>query len=254
MRKKKKLYDGKTKVLYETSDADHLIIEFKDDIVSPDGTKKAKVKGKGAINNQISGYLFRFLESYHLPTHFVRVLSDTTMLVRKLDMVPIAVVVHNVATGKIARRQKVKEGRAFDKPLLQFYKKEAEGDGVGLREEDIIKQGLVSREELDLIRRYCTKANVVLKDFCKRRGIVLVSLRLELGRNKSGKLVAGDEISPDTCHFWDAVTGERYDIDVFVEDLGDVGKAYEHLRKRMFREEGVLVTVETAVGVEQGQE
>ncbi len=253
MRKKKKLYEGKTKVLYETSDEDHLIIEFKDEIVSPDGTKEGKVKGKGATNNQISAYMFKFLESYHLPTHFVRLLSDTTMLVRKLEMLPLAVVIHNVASGRLAKRQRVKEGSRLQAPIIEFYEKETEGRGKPLTEEDVAKKEVVSREELYVMHRYASKANVILKDFCQRRGITLVSLRLEFGRNKNGKLLAGDEISPDTCHFWDAVTGERYDIDVFVEDLGDVGKAYEQLRKRIFREDGTLQSVTTVVGVEQGE-
>lgn len=255
MRKKKKVYDGTTKALYETSDEDHLILEFKDEIVSPDKSKQAKVKGKGKTNNLISAYLFRYLESYHLPTHFVRVLSDTTMLVRRLRMLPFAVLVHNAATGKLARAQKVKPGSTLDAPLFQYVEKEAEGKPKVLSEEDLLKKGWVAAEDLRLIHRYASKANVVLRDFFQRRGIVLATLRLELGRNKNGRLLAGDEISPDTCRFWDEATGERHDLDVFLEDLGDVGKAYEKLRKRIFREDGVFAGAqEVTVSAASAQE
>lgn len=255
MRKKRKLYDGTTKALYETSDEDHLILEFKDEIVSPDKSKKAKVKGKGKINNQISAYLFRYLESYHLPTHFVRLLTDTTMLVRRLRMLPFAVLVHNAASGKLARSLKVKQGAMLEAPVFQYVEKEVEGKSKVLSEEEVLKKGWVGAEDLRLIHRYASKANVVLRDFFRRRGIVLATLRLELGYNKNGRLLAGDEISPDTCRFWDEATGERYDLDVFLEDLGDVGKAYEKLRKRIFREDGIFAGAkEVTVGAASAQE
>lgn len=236
IKKKKKYYEGKAKILYQTDNEELLIQEFKDDATAFDGTKKGKIKGKGIINNQISTYLFNYLDSYHVPTHFVKTHSDNSMIIKKLDMIPVEVVMRNMATGSLVKRYGLKEGQELEHPVLEYYLKDDQKHDPMMNEHHILAFGQASSEELKLIERYAQKINAVLKSFFYRRNILLVDFKLEFGRNKSGKIVLGDEISPDTCRFWDSQTGEKLDKDRFRHDLGNVAEAYEEVRKRIFKE------------------
>ncbi|MDQ7052871.1 MAG: phosphoribosylaminoimidazolesuccinocarboxamide synthase [candidate division KSB1 bacterium] len=239
MRKKKKLYEGKAKILYETEDSNYLIQEFKDDASAFNGVKKGKIANKGYVNNQVSAHLFRYLNSYYVPNHFVDLHSDRAMVVRRLQMFPIEVVVRNIAAGSLLKRSKYKEGEVLPKPLVEFFlKDDAKGDPQ-ITEDDILKDELASKEELEYIKRMALKINAVLKSFFERRGIKLVDFKLEFGKDKDGKILLADEISPDTCRFWDVQSGEKLDKDRFRFDLGNVEEAYEEIRRRVFLEEVV---------------
>ncbi|MFQ5824852.1 MAG: phosphoribosylaminoimidazolesuccinocarboxamide synthase [bacterium] len=236
VKKKKKYYEGKAKILFKTDNEDLLIQEFKDDATAFDGVKKGKIKGKGVINNQISTYLFNYLESYHIPTHFVKTLSDNSMIIKILDMMPLEVVMRNIATGSLVKRYGVKEGQEIEHPILEYYLKDDKKHDPMLNEHHILAFGYASSEELKLIERYAQKINAVLKSFFYRRNLLLVDFKLEFGRNKSGKIMLADEISPDTCRLWDIETGEKLDKDRFRHSLGKVEEAYEQVRKRIFKE------------------
>ncbi len=239
VKKKKKLYEGETKILYETDHEELLLLAFKDDVAG-DGGKKGKVKGKGAVNNQVAAHLFKYLESYHVPTHFVGLHSDHAMVVRKLEMLPFVVVMHNVATGGLVKRSGSKEGQALEKPLLEFYRKEDKKYASQLEEKAVLEAGSVNEEELVAIERMALKINAVLKAFFQRRGLRLVNFRLEFGRYKAEKLVLADELSPDTCRLWDAETGEKYDPERLRKDAGKIEEAYEEVRRRVFSKPGAV--------------
>jgi len=235
-KKKKKIYEGKAKILYETDNEDLLVQEFKNDATAFDGKKKGTIKGKGPINNEISAHLFTFLESYHIPTHFVRLQADNSMVIKKLTMIPLEVVVRNVATGSYVKRYNAKEGKPFEQPLTEFFlKDDAKHDPIVTKDE-ILAAAIVTPDELRLLQRYAQKINAVLKAFFVRRKIALVDFKLEFGRTKSGKVILGDEISPDTCRLWDTESGEKMDKDRFRHDLGKVEEAYREVHDRVFKE------------------
>ena len=235
VKKKKKLYEGKAKIVYETDNEDYYIQEFKDDATAFDGQKKGKIKSKGVINNQISGQLFTYLESYHIPTHFVKQYSDNAMIIKKLDMVPVEVVMRNIATGSLVKKYGIAEGKEFEHPILEFYLKDDAKHDPMINEDHVLAFEHASEEEIKLIKRYAQKINAVLKSFFYRRNILLVDFKLEFGRSKSGKIKLGDEISPDTCRFWDVESGEKMDKDRFRQDLGNVEDAYKEVHNRVFK-------------------
>lgn len=236
VKKKKKVYEGKAKILYETDNEELLVQEFKDDATALDGLKKGTIKGKGAINNQISAHLFKYLESYHVPTHFVKVHSDNAMIVKKLEMIPVEVVMRNIATGSLVKRYGVKEGQELEHPILEYYLKDDQKHDPLINEHHILAFGHANAEELKIIARLAQKINAVLKSFFYRRNILLVDFKLEFGRYKNNKILLGDEISPDTCRLWDIESGEKLDKDRFRKDLGKVEEAYQEVRKRIFKE------------------
>jgi phosphoribosylaminoimidazole-succinocarboxamide synthase len=236
VKKKKKYYEGKAKILYETDNEDLLIQEFKDDATAFDGAKKGKIKGKGVINNQISSHLFNYLESYHIPTHFVKVHSDNAMIVKNLQMIPIEVVMRNIATGSLVKRYGAKDGQELEHPVLEYYLKDDAKHDPLINEHHIVAFGHATADELKLIQRYAQKTNAVLKSFFYRRNLLLVDFKIEFGRSKLGKIVLGDEISPDTCRLWDNETGEKLDKDRFRQDLGKIEEAYEEVLKRVFKQ------------------
>lgn len=233
VKKKKKLYEGKAKIIHETDNEEYYIQEFKDDATAGDGEKKGKIKSKGSINNQISAQLFTYLESYHVPTHFVNMQSKNTMVIKKLDMIPVEVVMRNVATGSLVKRYGVEEGQKLDAPILEFFLKDDVAHDPMINEHHIISFGHANADEIKQISRYAKKINAVLKTFFERRDLILVDFKLEFGRGKAGKITLGDEISPDTCRFWDAETGKKLDKDRFRQDLGGVEEAYEEVRNRI---------------------
>ncbi|HFE54052.1 MAG TPA: phosphoribosylaminoimidazolesuccinocarboxamide synthase [Bacteroidetes bacterium] len=232
VKKGSKLYEGKAKKIYATSDPELVIQYFKDDATAMDGEKRGVIKGKGIYNNQISAHLFRFLESYHVPTHFVKTLSDREMLVKKVEIIPIEVVVRNVVAGSLAKRLGEEEGKELEEPIVEFYLKDDAQHDPMISEEEILERELATREELDKIKRLALKINAVLKAFFQRRKLKLVDFKLEFGRH-DGEIVLADEISPDTCRFWDAETGERLDKDRFRRDLGNVVEAYKEVHQRV---------------------
>lgn len=235
IKKKKKLYEGKAKIIYETDNEELLIQEFKDDASAFDGAKKGKIKAKGVVNNQVSGHMFTYLENYHIPTHFVSQYSDNAMVVHRLEMIPVEVVMRNLATGSLVKRYGVEEGKELDHPILEFYLKDDAKHDPMINEDHVVAFGHANEEEVKLIKRYTQKINAILKSFFFRRNMLLVDFKLEFGRNKSGKLKLGDEISPDTCRFWDAESGEKLDKDRFRHDLGNAEDAYQEVLKRVFK-------------------
>jgi len=234
LKKGKLLYEGKAKKLYETSSPDLLIQYFKDDATAFDGTKKAVIKNKGVINNKISSHIFQYLENYHIPTHFEKILSDREMLIKKLEIIPLEVVMRNIASGSLCKRYGIEEGRELESPILElYYKNDALHDPL-MNEYHVRALGLATQEELDTISRMARKINAVLSSFFERRNLRLVDFKLEFGRYRN-KILVGDEISPDTCRLWDMETGEKLDKDRFRFDPGDVERAYEEVYNRIFR-------------------
>lgn len=237
MKKKKKLYEGKAKIMYETEDENIYLQEFKDDATAFNGKKKGRIANKGYVNNQVSAQLFRYLTSYNIRTHFIDFHSDNAMLVQKLDMIPVEFVVRNYAAGSLLKKEKLKEGEKLPEPLVEYYlKDDAKGDPQ-ITPEEIFAQELCSEDDLNTIIKLVHKINAVLRSFFERRNIKLVDFKLEFGRNKDGRILLGDEISPDTCRLWDLETNRKLDKDRFRHDLGGVEEAYEDVRRRVFMEQ-----------------
>ncbi len=235
VKKKKKLYEGKAKIVYETDNEDIYIQEFKDDATAFDGQKKGKIKNKGTVNNQMSGHLFNYLENYHVPTHFVGQQADNAMAIHKLEMIPVEVVMRNIATGSLVKRYGVEDGKELEHPILEFYLKDDEKHDPMINEDHVVSFGHANEDEIKLIKRYAQKINAVLKSFFFRRDMLLVDFKLEFGRSKSGRIKLGDEISPDTCRLWDVESGEKLDKDRFRQDLGKVEEAYQEVLKRVYK-------------------
>lgn len=232
MQKKELLYEGKAKKVFLTSDEDKLIQEFKDDATAFDGTKKSTIANKGEINNTISSFLFDYLENYHIPTHFLEKLSATEMLIRKLDIIPIEIVLRNVAAGSLCARYKVPEGQIMEYPILEYYLKNDELHDPLINEYHAYAFGYAKPDEMQAINRIASKVNAILKSFFDRRNLVLVDFKLEFGR-KGSEIFLADEISPDTCRIWDKKTHKKLDKDRFRHDMGGVEKAYQELRDRI---------------------
>lgn len=228
-----KLYEGKAKIIYPSSEAGMVRVYFKDDATAFNGQKRAQIAGKGAVNNQISSALFRYLEDHGIPTHFVRQLSEREMLVRQVQIVPLEVIVRNRTAGTFARRYGVEEGRVLPKPLLEFsYKNDALGDPL-IYPQAALALGLLSEAELERIHALALQINTLLKDYFAQRNLELVDFKLEFGRLADGSLVLADEISPDTMRLWEIGTGEKMDKDRFRRDLGGVEEAYQEVLRRV---------------------
>ena len=233
MEKRELLYEGKAKKVYATEDPELLIVSYKDDATAFNGLKKGTIPGKGVINNQMSNLLMSRLEERGVPTHLVRELSDRETLVKRVSIIPLEVIVRNIAAGSFSKRYGVEEGAAFDAPVLELsYKNDELGDPL-LNDDHALALGLASREELALIRRYAFAINGLLRDIWASGGVILVDFKIEFGRLKDGTVVLADEISPDTCRLWDAGTGEQLDKDRFRRDLGGVEEAYVQAMKRL---------------------
>ncbi len=232
MDKKKLIYEGKAKKIYSTNDDDLVIQDFKDSATAGDGAKKGTIKGKGAINNQLSAFLFDYLRSHGIPTHFEKKLSKTSMLVKKLDMYKLEVVMRNIAAGSLVKKYGIEEGTELNQPILEFYLKDDALHDPMISNEHSVAFGLATVAEVSEISRYAKRINVILKDFLIRRELLLVDFKLEFGKQR-GNIYLGDEISPDTCRFWDAETKEKLDKDRFRQDLGGVEKAYQEILRRV---------------------
>ena len=236
MEKTVQLYEGKAKKVYATTDENLVIVDYKDDATAFNGLKKGTIAGKGVINNRVTNYLMQMLEKEGVPTHFVKELSDRETVVKKVSIVPLEVIIRNISAGSFAKRYGVEEGIVFDEPTIEFsYKNDDLGDPL-INSYHALALKLATKEEIETIKTLAFKVNEVLKKYFLGLGIELVDFKLEFGRTHDGKIVLADEISPDTCRFWDSKTHEKLDKDRFRRVLGHVEDAYIEIRKRLLGE------------------
>ena len=233
MEKVELLYEGKAKKVYATESPDLVMVVYKDDATAFNGQKKGSISGKGIINNQMSNRLMQYLEQKGIPTHFVEECNERETVVKKVSIVPLEVIVRNIAAGSFSKRYGVEEGVVFNAPTIEFsYKNDALNDPL-LNEYHAISLGLATQEEIDTIKRYAFAINDELKAFWASCGITLVDFKLEFGKTPDGTIVLADEISPDTSRLWDAATGEKLDKDRFRRDMGGVEDAYQEVMRRL---------------------
>jgi len=233
--RREQLYSGKAKTIYKTDDPDTLIAEFRNSLTAFNGEKKGEMEKKGYYNAQISKKLFEMLEAEGIKTHFVEMLSEIDMLVKKVDIIKIEVIVRNIAAGSITKRYPIKEGTVFKSPVLIFdFKNDEYGDPM-LNDDIALALGLATQEELAILRELALRINGLLVPYLDKIGIVLPDFKLEFGR-RNGEIILADEISCDTCRFWDKKTGQSLDKDVFRFDKGDISKAYEEIARRIVPE------------------
>ena len=233
MQKLEQIYEGKAKKVYKTDDPELYIVDYKDDATAFNGLKKGTIAGKGIINNQMSNRLMQMIEQKGVPTHFVKELSERETLVKKVSIVPLEVIVRNIAAGSFSKRYGVDEGMVFEEPVIEFsYKNDALGDPL-LNTDHALALKVATRAEIDTIKSYALKVNSILKAFWAECGITLVDFKLEFGKTTDGSIILADEISPDTCRLWDSATGEKLDKDRFRRDLGGVEEAYAEIMKRL---------------------
>jgi phosphoribosylaminoimidazole-succinocarboxamide synthase len=235
--KKDQIYEGKAKKLFNTDDPGKTIIEYKDSFTAFNGVKRAEMSGKGRLNNLISSEIFAYLAENGVPLHFIERIDELRQLAVKVTILPLEVVVRNITTGSICKRLGVGEGKKLPRPLVEFYyKDDALGDPI-VTEDHALLFGWATEEELLRIKSVTLRVNELLKDLFAGLGVVLVDFKLEFGKDSAGNLLLADEISPDTCRFWDSSTGDRLDKDRFRKDLGDVLGAYEEIWKRLSERE-----------------
>ena len=236
MEKRNQLYEGKAKKVFATDDENLVIVSYKDDATAFNGLKKGQIEGKGAINNKMSNMLMQMLEKHGVATHFVEELSDRDTVVKKVSIVPLEVIIRNVSAGSFAKRYGVEEGITFDEPTIEFsYKNDNLGDPL-INAYHAIALKLATKEEIETIKTMAFKVNEVMKEYFKKIGVDLIDFKLEFGRLSDGTIVLADEISPDTCRFWDSETHEKLDKDRFRRDLGGVEDAYKEMMKRVLGE------------------
>ena len=233
MERKEQLYEGKAKKVFATEDPELLIVSYKDDATAFNGLKRGTIRGKGVINNRMSNALMRMLEGKGIPTHFVEELNERETLVKKVQIVPLEVIVRNIAAGSFAKHYGVDEGIVFDAPTIEFsYKNDELGDPL-LNEYHALALKVATKEEIERIKDLAFRVNDALKAFWLSCGVTLVDFKLEFGRLADGTIVLADEISPDTCRLWDSKTREKLDKDRFRRDLGGVEDAYQEIMKRL---------------------
>jgi len=236
MEKTNLLYEGKAKKVYETADKGLLIVDYKDDATAFNGLKKGTILGKGAINNRVTNHLMKLLQRHGVPTHLVEQLSERETLVKRVQIVPLEVIVRNIAAGSLAKRLGIPEGVKMSRTVLEFcYKDDALGDPM-VNDDHILAMRFATEEELKTIRAYSHKINDVLSAYLQDLNIELIDFKLEFGKLPDGTIVLADEISPDTCRFWDSTSGEKLDKDRFRRDLGNVEGAYQDILKRLLGE------------------
>ncbi len=232
MKKLGQLYEGKAKKVFATDDPDIVIVDYKDDATAFNGLKKGTIAGKGVINNRMSNMMFRLMEQHGIPTHFVEELSDRETAVKKVQIVPLEVIIRNTAAGSFSKRYGVPEGKKLPVTVLEFsYKNDDLGDPL-INDYHALAMELATPEEIETIKKMAFKVNEVMKEFFKSLNIDLIDFKLEFGRFK-GQIILADEISPDTCRFWDMTTGEKLDKDRFRRDLGGVEDAYKEVFARL---------------------
>lgn len=234
MEKREQLYEGKAKKVFATDDPELYIVSYKDDATALDGLKKGTISGKGAINNRMSNRLMQMLEANGVPTHFVKELSDRETLVKRVSIVPLEVIIRNISAGSFAKRYGVDEGIVFDSPTIEFSYKNDDLHDPLINSYHAIALKLATPEEIDRIKELAFTVNRTLKEYFIKLGVKLVDFKLEFGRLTDGTIVLADEISPDTCRFWDSETNEKLDKDRFRRDMGGVEDAYNEMMKRVF--------------------
>ena len=234
MEKTALMYEGKAKRVYSTSDPDLVIVSYKDDATALDGLKRGTISGKGVINNRMSNYLCRLLEKHGIPTHFVEELNDRETVVKKVSIVPLEVIIRNISAGSFAKRFGVEEGIVFSEPTIEFSYKNDDLHDPLINSYHALALGLAEKKEIEEIEAMAFKVNDILKEYFLSLNVKLVDFKLEFGRLKDGTIVLADEISPDTCRFWDADTNEKLDKDRFRRDMGGVEDAYNEMMKRVF--------------------
>ena len=233
MKKLEQIYEGKAKKVFATDDPALVLVSYKDDATAFNGEKRGTIVGKGAINNRVTNHLMQILEKEGVPTHFVEELNDRDTVVKKVSIVPLEVIIRNISAGSFAKRFGVEEGIVFDAPTIEFsYKNDALGDPL-MNAYHAVALKLATWEEIDTIKAMAFKVNEVLKDFFKAVNVDLVDFKLEFGKTADGTIVLADEISPDTCRFWDSTTHEKLDKDRFRRDLGGVEDAYSEMMRRI---------------------
>lgn len=226
------LYEGKAKKVYATSDPDTVLVAYKDDATAFNGLKKGTIVGKGVVNNRMSNHMFRLLEADGVPTHYIEEWSDRETLVKKVEIVPLEVIIRNIAAGSMSKRLGIPEGTALRCPVIEFsYKNDELGDPM-INDYHAMAMGLATREEIDTITAMAFHVNKFMIEYFRGRNIDLVDFKLEFGRYH-GKILLADEISPDTCRFWDSDTHEKLDKDRFRRDMGGVEEAYAEMMKRI---------------------
>jgi phosphoribosylaminoimidazole-succinocarboxamide synthase len=236
MQKLEQLYEGKAKKVYRTDDGERYIVSYKDDATAFNGAKKGQIRGKGVINNKLTNHLMRMLEAEGVPTHFVRELSDAETLVKKVDIIPLEVIVRNIAAGSLSQRLGLAEGARLSRTVIEYcYKHDALGDPL-VNDYHILAMGFAAKDDLECIAGLALKINAILTAYLVRAGIILVDFKLEFGKTSDGAIVLADEISPDTCRFWDSKTGEKLEKDRFRRGLGGEEAAYAEVRKRLLGE------------------
>ena len=234
--KKEQLYEGKAKKVYATNDPDLVIVDYKDDATAFNGEKKGTIAGKGVINNRMTNFMFKMLEKEGVPTHLVEEISDRETIVKKVSIVPLEVIIRNVAAGSFSKRMGVEEGKQLLCPILEYsYKNDDLGDPF-INDYYALALGIATKEELDTIAKYAFKVNEFMVKFFKGLNIDLIDFKIEFGKTSDGTIILADEISPDTCRFWDSTTHEKLDKDRFRRDMGGVEEAYQEIMKRLMGE------------------
>ncbi len=233
VQKLNQLYEGKAKKVFETSDPELLIVDYKDDATAFNGLKKGTIESKGIVNNKVSNFLMKMLEEKGIPTHLVEEISDRETIVKRVTIVPLEVIVRNIAAGSLSKRLGLPEGTKMKRTVLEFcYKDDALGDPM-VNEYHILAMDLATPEELQRISDYALAINRILSEFLAQAKIELIDFKIEFGRTSDGAIILADEISPDTCRFWDSETGEKLDKDRFRRDLGNVEGAYREIMHRL---------------------
>ena len=234
--KGEQLYEGKAKKVYATNDPDLVIVDYKDDATAFNGEKKGTISGKGVINNRMTNFMFKMLEKEGVPTHLVEEISDRETIVKKVSIVPLEVIIRNVAAGSFSKRMGVEEGKQLLCPILEYsYKNDDLGDPF-INDYYALALGIATKEDLDTIAKYAFKVNEFMVKFFKGLNIDLIDFKIEFGKTSDGTIILADEISPDTCRFWDSTTHEKLDKDRFRRDMGGVEEAYQEIMKRLMGE------------------
>lgn len=235
MTKDKLIYEGKAKKMWSVKEDDDLLIaEFKDSLTAFNGVKKAEESGKGALNNKISTEIFKLLEKHGIKTDLVKKIDDINQVVRKCKIIPLEVVVRNIATGSLTKRLGIKDGTILPFTLVEFcYKNDELNDPILNDEHCLLLDAVKTKDELEVLKAEAKKINKILKDFFDKKDLKLVDFKIEFGKTKDGEIILADEISPDSCRFWDKNTNEKLDKDRFRQDLGNVKVAYEEVLKRI---------------------
>lgn len=235
MKKLEQIYEGKAKQVYLTDDPKIVIVDYKDDATAFNGLKKGTITGKGVVNNKVSNHFFRLLESKGIPTHYVEQLSDRETAVKRVEILPVEVIVRNRAAGSFSKRMGVAEGTSLSSVILEYsYKNDALGDPF-INSYYIRALNLATDAEMEQVKEYSFRINDILREYLWNLGIELIDFKLEFGRF-DGKVILADEISPDTCRFWDKATGKKLDKDRFRQDLGEVEEAYREIIRRLMGE------------------